>query len=227
MTLRVTQIAGFGSGGGKILIVGSVAGNVSTSANTTHALGNIDVGSASNDKKVILGITWNDGEDRSITSLTVGGVSLTEQVSAHDPGSEDEHAAVWTADISSISGSQAISVTFSADVFAVGVSGVAVSGMLSITADNSDDHDSTLNLIITGLAAPAGGIALACGASSDQASTATWGALTERADLQTGGDVTEDHRHTAAWDLGLRVAANETLDFTSGTTTAAAGAGFR
>ena len=227
MTLQVTQIAGFGVGGGDVQIVGSVAGLVTTTSQTTHAMGNIDVGPASGDKKIILAITWNDGSVRTISAFTVGGVSLAEQINAADPGVENQAAAIWSADIQSINGSQAISVTFSGDVLAVGVSGVAVSGLLSITADNSDGDDSTLNLTITNLAAPAGGVAIACGASSAHNTSATWGALTERADLQTGGNSADDHRHTAAWDLGLRTAVNETLDFGSGAQTAAAGAGFR
>lgn len=227
MTLQVTQLAGFGSGGGEVRIVGSVAGLVSSTTQMTHAMGNIDVGPASGTKKIIIAVTWNDNDPQTVSSLTVGGVSLTEQLAVADPGTEDIGAAIWSGDIASINGSQAISVILSGNVRSVGVSGVAVSGLLSITADNSDGDDSTLNLTITNLAAPAGGVAIACGASSAHNTSATWGALTERADLQTGGSDSDDHRHTAAWDLGLRTAVNETLDFGSGAQTAAAGAGFR
>lgn len=225
--LRVAQLGGFGSGGGGVGIVGSVAGLTTSTTQTTHAMGNIDVGPTNSDKKILLAVTWSAATPRTVSSLTVGGVSLTEQLAVADPGSEDIGAAIWSGDISSVNGSQAVSVVFSGDARSAGVSAVAVLGLQSITADNSDGDDSTTSLVITNLAAPAGGIAIACGASSAHDTSATWGTLTERADLQTDSNATDDHVHTAAWDLGLRAAANATLTFGSGSQTAAAGAGFR
>lgn len=228
---KVSALTGFGAGGGApIEIVGSVSGNISTVEGTTHALGNIDVGPASSDKNIILGITVVDQTSSTITAFTVGGVSLTQKLTVISLGAEPALAAIWVGDISSISGSQAISVTFAAGTESVGVSGVAVSGLRSLdpTMSDTDATESASQLTITSLAANAGGIAIACGGSSVHDATSTWSALTERADVQTGGDSINDHTHTAAWDLGVRSAANETIDFTgAGGDIAAAGAGFR
>lgn len=208
-------------------IVGSVAGLVSTVTGDTHAMGNIDVGPASGDKKIILGITWADPIAFVITALTVGGVSLTEQVTVIDNGALDVNAAIFSADISSINGSQAISVTFNNPVQSVGASAIALSGLDSITADNSDSDTASTTLTITNLAAPKGGVAFAVGSNERHDNSSTWSTLTEQADLQTGSDGSNDHRHTSAWDLGERAAANETVTWGASDTSAAVGAGFR
>ncbi len=226
--LRVNTLTGFGGGGGGgIVIAGSVLGNVNTTNTTTHALGNIDVGPSSSDKNIILGITWSDDDPRTISSVTVGGVSLAEKVAVALVATEDLAAAIWTGDISSISGSQAISVTFSGNVQSSGVSGVAVSVLQSLTPTMTDTDTvvGTSTATLTALAAPGGGITFACAIGDSRLNSASWTTLTERADLQTAADA-EDHRHTAAWDLGARSAADATVDFTVGDT-AAAGAGFR
>ena len=218
---------GFGAGGGGVAIVGSVAGNVNTTNTTTHALGNIDVGVSSGDKNIILGITWSDDDARTISSFTVGGVSLSEKVDVALVATEDLAAAIWAGDISSISGSQAISVTFSAAVQSSGVSGVAVTGLQSLTPTmtDTDTVTSTSLATLTALAAPGGGIAFACATGHQRLNAADWTTITEQADLQTGPDAV-DHRHTVAWDLGARSASDATVDFTVGDT-AAVGAGFR
>ncbi len=226
--LRVNNLTGFGGGGGAVVITGSVAGNVSTVDGVTHSLGNIDVGGTSSDKKVILGFSWEDGFATTISSCTVGGVSLLEKIAVGSGGGSDIGAAIWAGDISSISGSQAISVTFSAATESVGVSGVSVTGLLSLTPTMTDTDSTTASadLTLTSLAAEKGGIVFGCGGSSAEDTTVTWQSLTERAQQSTGGDAF-DHMHTSAWDTGLHVAANELLDFVSGSTRSAAGAGFR
>ncbi len=217
-----------GTGDVGIKIVGSVAGNVSTTDAQVHSLGNINVGSSDSDKNAILTVSWFDAGGRTIITFTIGGVSLTEKVTASAIGSNVLRSAIWAGDISSISGSQAISVTFSSDVQSSGVSGVAVSNLESLTPTMSDT-DSTISgaqLTITNLAAQTGGIVVGGGASADFDATASWGSVTERSDVQTGG-ASGDHRHSAAWDLGRHAAANETLDFTGGDERLVVGAGFR
>ncbi len=211
-----------------IKIVGSVAGNVFSTDQSTHALGNIDVGSASGDKNIILGITWSDDGTKTITAFTVGGVSLTEKATVNSGGAERVGSAIWAGDISSINGSQAISVTFNAATKSSGVSGVVVTSQQSLTPtmSDTDSNTSSAQLTITSLAAPIGGIVFACANTASRTGGATYGSLTERADLQSGGG-SVDHRHSAAWDLGKRTAANETVDHSSGTQRSAAGAGFR
>ncbi len=227
MTLRVNSLTGFGGGGGGVAIVGSVLGNKSTTRETVHALGSIDVGSASGDKNIILGVNWSDDTSRTISSLTVGGVGLTQRAFIETAG-DDTGAALYSGDISSISGSQAIVVTFDALTDSASVSAVAVSGLQSLvpTMTDTDSRGTAGQLVLTNLAAPGNGIAFACGACIVGTATATWGSLTERVDVQVTSPG-NDHRHTAAWDLGGRGAANETLDFTSGSFLAVAGGGFR
>lgn len=213
-------------GGGGLKIVGSVLGNVNSSNQTTHSLGTVDVGPASSDKNIILGITVADDAPRTISSFTVGGVSLAEKVISRRAAALDLQAAIWAGDISSISGSQAISVTFNSQTESSGVSGVAVSGLLSLTPTMSDTANSGGSLItITGLAALADGIAFGVGVGEDPDNGITWGALTEKVDVQTAGGV-DDHRHGLAWELGLRAAADATFN-SSASGLAVSGAGFR
>ncbi len=225
--LRVNTLTGFGGGGGAgIEIVGSVLGNVNTTNNTTHALGNIDVGASSSDKNIILGFTWSAGDPRTISSVTVGGESLAEKIAEPFVATEDIAAAIWAGDISAVNGSQAISVTFSAATQSSGVSGVAVSGLQSLTPTMTVGASAGAGPItLTALAAPGGGISFACNAGEQRANIIDWTTITERSDLQTGAD-TQDHRHSAAWDLGARSASDATADTASGDL-AAAGAGFR
>ncbi len=227
--LKVNTLTGFGGGGaGPVTIVGTATNNVFSTDQPTHALGNIDVGSASGDKNIILGLTWSDADTRTVSAFTVGGVSLTERATVNSGGTEKIGAAIWTGDISSIAGSQAISVTFSGNCSASGVSGAAISGLQSLipTMSDTDSNTSSAQLIITSLAAPASGIVFACAGTAARTAGATYGSLTERSDLPSDGG-SPDHRHSAAWDLGVHTAANETIDHSSGTERSAAGAGFR
>ncbi len=217
--------------GVRIIIVGEVLGNVSSTPGLTHSLGNIDVGPSDSDKNIILGLTYSDevsGGD--VTSFTVGGVSLSEKVIATLTAGTDIIAAIYTADISSLSGSQAISVTFNVGPDSAGVSGVVVQRLRSLTPTMSvTDTDSFSGLLtMTGLAAQPGGIAFAVGSAVDLNNIPTWGTITQRSDLKTGASGADEHRHTAAWDLGGRSAANATLDFAeSALSVVVSAAGFR
>ncbi len=111
--LRVNALTGFGAGGAPpVEIVGSIAGDVSTAAGTTHNMGSFDVGVSDANKKCLLGITTKDAASHLITGVTLGGVALTEMVTQqHFAGPFYINAAIWGGDISSKSGSQAIVVT--------------------------------------------------------------------------------------------------------------------
>ncbi len=209
-------------------IVGSAAGLVSTATSTTQTMGNIDVGAASADKNAIIAVTMSDDDPVTITGVTVGGVSLSESVTITYAGNPDVTAAIWAGDISSISGSQSVVVTTSGTSNGAGASGVSVSGLRSLTPTMTvSDSSTNTNTTLTALAAPSGGFTIACGANEEPASTATWESLTEKADVQTGAGG-QDHRHTAAWDLGARSAADEDLSFTGASANSAtAGASFR
>lgn len=211
-----------------LIIVGSVAGLVESTPSSTHAMGNIDVGAASGDKNAILGVTMSDFDSVSITEVTVGGVSLSESVTTVKTGSPDVTASIWAGDISSINGSQAIVVKTSAFSNGVGVSGVVVTGLKSLTPTMTVSATSTtIQTTLSGLSALRRGIVIASAACEDFSKTVTWQSVTEKADLQTDSG-SQDHRHTAAWDLGLRVAADELVTFTGfSENSASAGAGFR
>ena len=210
-----------------IAIVGTVTGTVSSADNVTYALGNIDVGDSSSDKNAIIVFSWSDVGTRTISSASVGGVALLEKVVVALSGNEELGSAIWAADISSISGSQAISVTFSTNTRSVGVSGVAVSGLKSLTPASTDtDGVTTGDATLTALSAPGGGFTIACVAGELRANDFTWTNLTERADIQSGGDL-DDHRHGASWDIGGRAAQNVVIGVAGGSDMAAVGAGFR
>ena len=211
-----------------VVVVGSVAGNVNTTNTSTHDLGTMDVDSGGV-RIAIMGISWTKGAVRTVATLTIGGESLTEVLDAASGGSEDIGAAIWIGDVSAVSGVQAIEATFSGGAAeASGITGVVLVGLQSETETMSDGDftAASAQMTITGLASQPGGIAFACGGGSGRADAATWGTLTERSDVQTGTSAA-DMRHTVAWDIVARSAADETLDFAGGTTRAVVGAGFR
>lgn len=212
-----------------VSIVGNIAGAVSTVSGTTHNMGSFDVGVSNGGKKCILAITTKDGSNHLISSVTLGGVSMTEIVTRQQStGPDFMNGAIWAADISSKSGSQAIVVTMAGTTDDVGVSGVSVHDMKSLTpADTATNIDSgTPTIDLLSLSGPADGIVIACAASDDRTLTASWSSMTEKADLQTGGS-SSDHRHTAAWDLGFRASSTETITFSGSIHTVAAAASFR
>ena len=209
-----------------IVIIGSVAGNVSSVDGTTHSVGNIDVGPGGS-KNVIMGITWNDGAVVALSSMTVGGVGLTIVAQVNNAGGSKTGSAICVGDISSINGSQAISCTFAAAVDSCGASGVSITGLQSLTETmvDTDFQDGGASPVITNLAAEINGIAFAVCANNADTVTASWSSLTEKADIATGSGG-GNHRHTSAWDLGERSAANETITWTDSDKRTAVGAGF-
>ncbi len=218
---------GGASSGLSVLIVGTLAGAVSSASGVTHSMGNINVGSTHPTKKVHVLVSSEDGNVYVVSSLTVGGVSLAKNVAIHTGGGKEMNAEIWSADISSKNGSQAVSVTFTGTVDTCGVSAVATHFMRSLTAtDTATDSDTAdSSSVLSSLSAQAGGITMAVGGHDENTTTASWSSMTERADVQTGSGF--DHRHTAAWDVGVRVSSNETITWGTSGALATAGASFR
>lgn len=210
-------------------IVGSIAGDVSSTPGTTHNMGSFDVGSSDANKKCLLGITTKDVSSHLITGVTLGGVALTEIVILqHNAGPYYLNAAIWGADISSKSGSQAIVVTLDTATDDVGASGVAIHKMNSMTPSDTaiGSVAGGVNVVLANLSGPAGGIVIGASGNGDRTFTASWSSLAEQADVQT--DVqSEDHRHTAAWSIGGRSSSNETITWSSGGQGVGAAASFR
>ncbi len=225
---KVGALTGFGGGGGgPLTIVGTIAGDVSTTPGTTHNMGSMDVGVSNGGKKCLLGITTEDDAAHDVTAVTIGGVSLSQVRDTGTSSGEYVRAEIWGGGISSINGSSAIVITTDNTVSSVAVSGVARHNLNSLTEQDGANHSGTGTVrTLTALSGPAGGIVFAIAVTSARTDTAAWSSMTERADLQTGGG-SDDHRHTSAWDLGDRASADETITFSTSTTQASSGASFR
>ncbi len=227
--LKATALMGFGGGGiGPVSIEGSISGDVNTVGGTTHTMSSFDVGLSNPGKRAILLVTVSDESTGTIDDVTVGGVSLTERATAINTQAEFVRAAIWSGNISGLSGSQAIVITTSNPTESAGVSGVSVHNLKSLIPTDSGTYqnDNSATATISALSGSTDAIVIGCGVHQNDGQTATWNNLTEKADIATGGGA-EDHRHTAAWDLGERASADETISWGSSANIAAAGASFR
>ena len=89
------------------------------------------LGTAASDRKIILGITALHGSTRTLSSVTIGGVTATITVQAN--GSSADHQSIVIADVPT-GATGDIVVTFSASTTVCGIVGVAVYGLSSSTA---------------------------------------------------------------------------------------------
>ncbi len=206
-------------------IVGEVLGNTHVTGGSVHDLGNIDVGPASANKACILGLSSSDGSTEPLTVFTVGGVSFLPFVNrAGSGGSPDLFSWLLIADISSLVGSQPIQATFSGSVNSSAVSGVAITGLRSLTPvmETTDSTNNDNTLLLNNMNAEEDGFIIGVSGAEDDGVFMTWSSMTERSDV----DVRNEHQHSAAWDLGLRARFDETIN-ADGTGRAACGASWR
>ncbi len=222
---KVGALTGFGAGGGApIAILLSDLGNINSTAGTSATFASVDVGTGA-DRTLIVMASAEDADTTTttLTTCTVDGNSMTLSIEIHSGGTPDMMTAIFIKKLSTETGSISIVVGASAECNSWGMSAIVVTGLNSVTPfDSESDNNPGTSIAATGFAGPVNGIAVGAVAVDSRSETLTWGSsLTERADLQTGGN-SDDHRHGAAYDLlpAGRAAATETVAW-SGTNNAA------
>ena len=177
--LQVQQLIGFGAGGGTGAKVLTWKGSsTSTSDLTTYTFSSADIGVASSDRYVIVAVTGGPN-NRTVSSLTVGGVSATlvvEQVSA----AASYTVSMWIANVTSGTTGDIV-VTWSAGQTRTGIGWWTATGLSSGTANDSGGSTAspgtdTLNVL-------EGGFAVAAIVNIETGTdTVTWTNLTEKYD---------------------------------------------
>lgn len=176
-----------------------VGSNASTANATSHTFTSESIGTAATDRYIIIGVTAeNNLGARTISSVTVGGVSATQVVfREHSTGSFWTQAAIYI--VPYPTGTTAtIVVNWSASNNMCGIGVWNATQLQSATATNTNSNTSdpltaTLNV------AP-GGIAIGCAAAFPSGATPityTWTNMSERHDGVVEGTVTQTGADTS------------------------------
>lgn len=145
---------------------------------TTYTFSAQSVGTAAADRYIICGVSGrsSDGGARTISSVTIGGVTATLNVQMVNSGNVQGIACALvptgtTADVV---------VVFSSTMTNADIALYSTSGLTSTSAN--DTGTSTANVGTYALNVAAGGVAVALMKSDDETSVATWAGLTETYD---------------------------------------------
>lgn len=161
---------------------------VNSASQTSYTFTAQDIGTASSDRRVVVGVTFyvNSGS-QSVSSVTIGGVSAS---ALYDPGAvaaTAEGVAFWSAIVPTGTTGDIV-INFSSAPLRIGI------GVWAVTAASSALFDSkratgTGNPLSVSIGVPANGavIAVAGMVNNGTAGTYTWVGLTENYDAVIGG----------------------------------------
>lgn len=165
-------------------------GNTSATDLTTYTFSGENLGTAAGDRYIIVGVAARAGATgRSISSITVGGVSATISIQ----GTQDGAAAccVGALAIAAVpTGTTGdVVVTFSGGMLRCAIQLYRATGLSSATPSDTDSDVSGAANPTVNLDVPAGGFAIGSGVSgSSSGGPVTWTGLTEDYDAQIGGE---------------------------------------
>jgi len=149
---------------------------------TTYTYSSVNFGSASADRKIICAVNGqaDDGGARTISSLTIGGVTATINVQISNSGSMQ---GICIASVPTGTSGDVV-LTFSGGMGNADIALYSTTGVGSTTA--TDTGTSTAEVGTYALDVVAEGVALALSRNQDGIYTATWAGLTERYDEADG-----------------------------------------
>lgn len=182
---------------------------------TVYTFTSQSLGVADSTRKVVIeaSAVGTTASSRSISTLTVGGVSATPVIAQKGttPSTDDHYATeLWQADVPTGTTGNVV-VTWNAAMSQCGIGVYRVIGATSAANDTGSNYSATSNLLADTLNIPAGGIAIA-GNGTDGTATTTWVGVTEDHD----GVVEGDQVYSGASDefatqqTGLTISANPT-----------------
>lgn len=187
--LNMTQLIGFGAGGGDPAYVDYIATYKSSSDSTAYTFASSDIGAVGGNRHVIVAIaSTSSSAGRTVASVSVAGVTATE-IKTHivEPGANTSIASIWSANVPTGTSGDIV-VTHSAGMARCGVSVYAARNLKnnSAVASASDDQKTALTLSLTGTAE--GFCIGVVNNSGSKAYTWAWTGLTEDSDEDLGGD---------------------------------------
>ena len=194
---------------------------VSSTPGNSVTFSNVNVGGGGN-RIIIVGVTVerNGNDNGASTTITVGGINCPKRLQLDQNLSGDSiHSAIYSVALTSQTGNVDIVIQGTFEPKSWGMSVVILRNLSSPvptdTATKKNEGSSSLTTTTT-LEGTAGGFVVGLSNHDGRTRSQTWGNLmTEHSDLQTGGG-SDDHRHSAAFDLipAGRSAANEVISAT-------------
>jgi hypothetical protein len=189
---------------GAVAIVDSGA---DASNQTTYTFASKSLGTAAADRYIIVGVQHRGAVNRTVSSLTVDGISATQ---VHTIDRSASRVDIWIAAVPTGTTGDVV-VTFNSSNSrcviqvwrAVGIDGSAPH---DIADSNAAANDPTATIDV-----PAGGVAVGCGMCNGATASATWSGLAEDYDANTELTMTAGSGNFASTQTGLAV----TIDFTS------------
>ena len=148
--------------------------NATDSTNgTTHTFSSQSIGTADSNRKVVVGISYNNSPGSiTVSSVTIAGVTATSIL--NDVGPNSRELAIFQADVpTGTTGDIVITTSVSADSIGIGVWAV-----YDAASTAYQTQTSTANPLTTDLDVPAGGVAIGV-ARSSSSSTYSWTNITE------------------------------------------------
>lgn len=181
MSLLVNQLIGFGVVSASAATSTWLASTFSMSGLTTYTFAAMSFGTASADRYLIAGFIGGVTTVRTVSSVTIGGVTATELYYVANGATA---AAFYIAAVPTGTSGDVV-ITWSAGYDRCGVSLWSATGLGSTTVvdtgtSTADPYNDTMNC-------NAGGFILGVGFDNGGPSTWTWTNLTERADTDWGG----------------------------------------
>lgn len=179
------ELIGFGATAAATSATSTYIGNTSdTTDQTTYSFAGASIGTASSDRLVVCGFTARANAARTVSSVTIAGVSATLVGTAIDAGAGADLATMWIAAVPTGT-TGTISITFSAAMLRcnVGVWTITGGGSATPTSTQTDNTVSS-NVLSVSSDCPANGciIAVSENGQGSGSATATWAGVTENYD---------------------------------------------
>jgi len=194
--------------------------SVDATNSTSYTFSSSAIGTASSNRKIVVGPVSNRAPGTTATAVTVGGISAT-SVIGQTSNNGEQRAELWEAEVPT--GTTAdIVVTWAATADSCGIGVWAVYDAAASASDTASD-DGVPTLLEENLTIPAGGVAISVACSGSSA-TYTWTNLTEKYDATVEGTVTFSGASDAFSTLqtSLLITATRSAGTTNGTIVMAA-----
>ena len=162
--------------------------NSDAAGGTSWTFSSESLGAASADRSILVcfGSRKVGTASYAVSSVTVGGVSATEIISAVASSTNSTIASIWRADVpTGTTGDVVVTVDTSSIRAAIAL--YRCTGITSSSA-NATDTDIVVGVSNMSTAATAGGFAVACGMTGVSPATHTWLGFTEDCDFQVSGE---------------------------------------
>ncbi len=208
------DLIGFGAVSAGVVSVSYVNTYTDTTDQTTYTFSGASIGTASGDRIVIVTIGSRANLARSISSVTIAGVTATAIATANDTSGGADIAAMYAAAVPTGTTGNIV-VTFSAAMLRCAIGVFAMTGASGVTPHATMTDNTISTGVFTGtIDCPANGAIVGTAFGSGNGSqAATWSGITEDFDTQpetTSNNVSAAHANFSTAQTGLTVSATIT-----------------